>query len=274
MAVSETITEHGAVGPPAGLGYLLAAPTIVAHGNERQHQEDLLRILNGQDAWCQLFSEPGAGSDLASLTTKAVKDGDEWHVTGPEGVDVDRADQQRRHADRAHRSRPPEAQGHHVLQVRHDAARRGDPAAARDDRPRDVQRGVPRQRDRARRRHDRRPQQRLGGREHHAHVRARRARHRRHGRAPATRSRADRGPARRSGRRPRGPDPHRRHRRRRHRGREQADDAREGARPQHRAPDPPEAREALHAPADRPVLRDARQVAVASAPAPSRTSPS
>jgi alkylation response protein AidB-like acyl-CoA dehydrogenase len=82
LAVSETIAEHGAVGPPAGLGYLLAAPTIVAHGNERQRQEDLLRILNGQDAWCQLFSEPGAGSDLASLTTKAVKDGDEWHVTG------------------------------------------------------------------------------------------------------------------------------------------------------------------------------------------------
>ena len=82
MAVSETITEHGAVGPPAGLGYLLAAPTIVAHGNERQHQEDLFRILYGQDAWCQLFSEPGAGSDLASLTTHAVKDGDEWIVTG------------------------------------------------------------------------------------------------------------------------------------------------------------------------------------------------
>ena len=67
MAVNEAIAEHGAIGPPAGLGYLLAAPTIVAHGNERQKQKDLLRILNGQDAWCQLFSEPGAGSDLASL---------------------------------------------------------------------------------------------------------------------------------------------------------------------------------------------------------------
>jgi alkylation response protein AidB-like acyl-CoA dehydrogenase len=82
MAVSETIKEVGAVGSPAGLGYLLAAPTIVAHGNDRQHREDLLQILNGQDAWCQLFSEPGAGSDLASLTTKAVKDGEEWIVTG------------------------------------------------------------------------------------------------------------------------------------------------------------------------------------------------
>jgi len=82
MAVNETIAQCGAVGPPAGLGYLLAAPTIVAHGNERQHRNDLLRILNGQDAWCQLFSEPGAGSDLASLGTKAVKDGDEWIITG------------------------------------------------------------------------------------------------------------------------------------------------------------------------------------------------
>ena len=82
MAVNEAIAENGAIGPPAGLGYLLTAPTIVAHGNERQKREDLLRILNGQDAWCQLFSEPGAGSDLASLGTKAVKDGDEWIITG------------------------------------------------------------------------------------------------------------------------------------------------------------------------------------------------
>jgi alkylation response protein AidB-like acyl-CoA dehydrogenase len=82
FAVNEAITAHGAIGPPAGLGYLLAAPTIVAHGNERQKQTDLLNILNGTDAWCQLFSEPGAGSDLASLSTKAIKDGDEWIITG------------------------------------------------------------------------------------------------------------------------------------------------------------------------------------------------
>ena len=80
--VSETITEHGAIGPPAGLGYLLTAPTIVAHGTDLQKADELLRILNGQDAWCQLFSEPGAGSDLAGLSTRAARDGDEWTVNG------------------------------------------------------------------------------------------------------------------------------------------------------------------------------------------------
>jgi alkylation response protein AidB-like acyl-CoA dehydrogenase len=80
--VNDAIREAGAIGPPAGLGYLLAAPTIATHGNEKQKREDLLAILNGQDAWCQLFSEPGAGSDLASLQTKAIRDGDEWIITG------------------------------------------------------------------------------------------------------------------------------------------------------------------------------------------------
>ncbi len=80
--VSEVIREKGAVGPPAGLGYLLTAPTIAAHGTPEQKETLLLRILNGQDAWCQLFSEPGAGSDLAGLQCKAELDGDEFVITG------------------------------------------------------------------------------------------------------------------------------------------------------------------------------------------------
>jgi alkylation response protein AidB-like acyl-CoA dehydrogenase len=80
--VTEEIERAGAVGAPAGLGYALAAPTIAAHGTQDQIDHFLLRILNGQDAWCQLFSEPNAGSDLAGLQTRAVRDGDEYVISG------------------------------------------------------------------------------------------------------------------------------------------------------------------------------------------------
>ena len=82
IVVNDELAAAGAVGPPAGLGYLLAAPTLVAHASREQKDVWLTRILNGADAWCQLFSEPGAGSDLAGLQCKAERDGDEWVITG------------------------------------------------------------------------------------------------------------------------------------------------------------------------------------------------
>jgi alkylation response protein AidB-like acyl-CoA dehydrogenase len=82
--VNETLWGHGA--PRAALrnpiGHGMGAPTVVTHGSDAQKARYLRPLFTGEEIWCQLFSEPGAGSDVAGLASRAVRDGDEWIVNG------------------------------------------------------------------------------------------------------------------------------------------------------------------------------------------------
>jgi len=80
--VADELRAVGAVGMPLGAGMTLAAPTLLQHGSDDLRSRMLRPSLTGSLHWCQLFSEPGAGSDLAGLTTSAERDGDEWIVNG------------------------------------------------------------------------------------------------------------------------------------------------------------------------------------------------
>ena len=84
--VQDEIAKHSSVihgDNPAGLiGIGMGAPVVLTHGSEDLKQSLLPRIFSGEDIWCQMFSEPSAGSDVAGLATRAVRDGDEWVVNG------------------------------------------------------------------------------------------------------------------------------------------------------------------------------------------------
>ncbi|MFP3900247.1 MAG: acyl-CoA dehydrogenase family protein [Acidimicrobiia bacterium] len=82
LVIDDELRRAGVRRPVNMIGIGWAGPTLLHAGTEEQKQRYLMPLLAGEEIWCQLFSEPGAGSDLASLSTRAVRDGDEWVVTG------------------------------------------------------------------------------------------------------------------------------------------------------------------------------------------------
>jgi len=80
--IAAALAAAGVIGPPDGNGPNMGAPTVLSHGTDAQQRRFVRPVAAGAQAWCQLFSEPGAGSDLAGLTTRAVRDGDEFVITG------------------------------------------------------------------------------------------------------------------------------------------------------------------------------------------------
>jgi alkylation response protein AidB-like acyl-CoA dehydrogenase len=82
VAAREELAAAGVLGPPPGSGTAMGAPVLFAHGTEEQRRRWLGPLARGEESWCQFFSEPDAGSDLAGLQCRAVADGDGWVVNG------------------------------------------------------------------------------------------------------------------------------------------------------------------------------------------------
>ena len=80
--VRSAYAESAVLPPPTGLGQLLGGPMLLLHATAAQKARFLPALARGEESWCQFFSEPGAGSDLAGAQTRAVQDGDEWVVDG------------------------------------------------------------------------------------------------------------------------------------------------------------------------------------------------
>ena len=74
------VPYHDLLVNPIGIG--MGAPVVLNHGTEEMHQKHLKKIFTGEDIWCQLFSEPTHGSDVAGIPSKAIRDGDEWIING------------------------------------------------------------------------------------------------------------------------------------------------------------------------------------------------
>jgi len=91
IIIDDELAKAGVSRPANQIGIGWAGPTLLTAGTEEQKQRYLRPLLTGQEIWCQMFSEPDAGSDLANVATRAVRDGDEYVVNGSKDLDKRRA---------------------------------------------------------------------------------------------------------------------------------------------------------------------------------------
>ena len=116
MVFSEEFGYYGAPDTGTrGFGVGMIGPTLIIHGSDEQKARYLPGITSGEDVWCQGYSEPGAGSDLASLQTRAVRDGDGLRDQRLQDLDVRRPPRQPDVHPGPHRPGRPQTQGHQLL---------------------------------------------------------------------------------------------------------------------------------------------------------------
>ncbi len=142
IVVSEELARAGVPGVPSGSA--LASHALIHHGSDEQRRRHLPKIRSGRELWCQLFSEPGAGSDLASLRTRAVLDGDTYTVSGQKVWTTDGHWADYGYLLARTDSEAPKHKGISAFIVDMRSAGRHRPAAARTHRHLGLQRGVPR----------------------------------------------------------------------------------------------------------------------------------
>ena len=140
--VAEEMALANVPGAINSLGLGIVGPTLIAHGTEAQKQRYIKTILTADEIWCQLYSEPDAGSDLASLKTRAVRDNGDFVVNGQKVWTSLGADRRLRHPAGPHGPERPEAQGHLVLHPGHAQPGRRGAAAQADHRQHRVLRSL------------------------------------------------------------------------------------------------------------------------------------
>ena len=141
-AVRKEMASARVLGPPIGVGTSMAAPVLIAHGSEDQRARWLPALAVGEERWCQFFSEPDAGSDLASIRTQAVSDGNGWLVKWTKGLELRDTDGRPGDSSGQDRSGPPKAPRFVILRHRYRPARDRGEADPADERANRVQRDL------------------------------------------------------------------------------------------------------------------------------------